>query len=347
MGRRVALSAGLALTVGIWMAASGVWPPHARDEAAPGDLRSGQAAKGYVAGPVVELPPASLGGRQERRTRSGWLMPQALMAVRWRSLRVAMQSEDDPDAVVQFPEDWLDGIPQHTPRADRDEPAENDAGTAAILTTLDSKRVKGLTWEAANLDQVVEYLRTITGLDFLITPKVRGEAFGEVEISLDADDVTVRTVLDLVTEPYDLRWTPKNGVVTITTKDELAGDLYLRYFDLKDLEPAIEASPAPAITLASSPTALEPTDTREPAWVDSDEAVVAFIRETVGDAAAWEAPAVLEIRHRILIARNTAALLDRVQALLDDIRATDGLRTRLANHRWNTFTGAPPRAQDR
>ncbi len=154
---------------------------------------------------------------------------------------------------VEFPEDWLDGIAQRTPRQVGEMIQEDDASVAAIVTTLETKRVKGLNWgEGTDLDQVVSYLRTITGLNFFITPKVRAEVYDEVEIDLQLDDVSVRTVLDLITEPYELKWSPENGVVKIATKDEVRGDMYIRYFDIKDLTVAIENFVGQEINLVPS-----------------------------------------------------------------------------------------------
>ena len=43
--------------------------------------------------------------------------------------------------------------------------------SAALVTALEKKRIKGLSWQEASLDDVVAYLRTITGLNFVITAK--------------------------------------------------------------------------------------------------------------------------------------------------------------------------------
>ena len=41
-----------------------------------------------------------------------------------------------------------------------------------------------------------------------------------IEVSFDVEDVTVATVLDLATEPYELRWTVRDGVVLIGLASE-------------------------------------------------------------------------------------------------------------------------------
>ena len=81
------------------------------------------------------------------------------------------------------------------------------------------------------------YLRTVTGLNFHITPKVRTTKFDEVKITVPGlDDVSVKWLLDnVITTPYDLRWEPRDGVVTLVMKDEVPGTMRLKYFDVKDL----------------------------------------------------------------------------------------------------------------
>ena len=90
-----------------------------------------------------------------------------------------------------------------------------------IEKALAAKRVHGLEWEDTNLDQAVAYLRTITGVSFYITPKVREERFDDVLITLKLGHVPIRNVLDLVTEPFDLRWDVRQGVIWILTREEL------------------------------------------------------------------------------------------------------------------------------
>ena len=88
---------------------------------------------------------------------------------------------------------------------------------------LDEKRVQGLTLTDANLDAVAQYLRTVTGLSFAISPKVRAERFADVKINVPlVESASAAEVLDLVTAPYDLRWQVRDGVVWIGTAAEAA-----------------------------------------------------------------------------------------------------------------------------
>ena len=88
---------------------------------------------------------------------------------------------------------------------------------------LKEKRVKGLTFTDANLDAVASYLHTVTGLAFVISPKVRAAKFDAVKVNIPlTDNVAAAEILDIVTAPNDLRWEIRGGDVWIVTADEAA-----------------------------------------------------------------------------------------------------------------------------
>jgi len=103
---------------------------------------------------------------------------------------------------------------------------------------LAGKRIKGLAWEEVDLDTAVAYLRAVSGHNFYISPSVRDEKFDDIVITARLDDVSVAAVLDVVlTQPFDLQWQVRDGVVWIVTTEEIEGPPRLRYYDVKDLAP--------------------------------------------------------------------------------------------------------------
>jgi type II secretory pathway component HofQ len=250
----------------------------------------------------------------------------------WRAVMTDLDHSTLPQVrTVVFPEDWLDGIAQRRPRVVGEADDAGDASSAAIYAALESKRVKGIAWEGANLDVVVGYLRTITGLNFFITPKVRTEKMEEVSITWSGDDITVRNLLDLVvTEPYELRWEVRNGVVTIAAADEVSGLMKLRYFDVKDLNVAIQNFVGQEINLVPSNfTPPEPPELPDPQPIFQAENLVELIKETIGKEGTWDEPAAIDTKNGIIIARNRPEILQQVEALLDDLRANSGLLVHL------------------
>lgn len=114
--------------------------------------------------------------------------------------------------IVQFPD---------APKADA---AESDlATTLRMRIVLKTKRIKGLEFRDENLDHVATYLRTVTGLNFYITPNVRVSKYDGVRITIPLkDEISADEVLSLVTTPYGLVWYVRSGVVTIAALEEYA-----------------------------------------------------------------------------------------------------------------------------
>lgn len=232
-------------------------------------------------------------------------------------------------ATVEFPEDWLDGIAVTRRRAAGDPQGEDEnedddeaalSGMAGILTTLDTQRVEDLTWENATLDQVVLYLRTLTGLDFLITPNVRAEAWDDVEVTLDLDEVTVATVLDLVTEPWGLLWDVTDACVVVGTPEEVQDPIGTRYFDMQDVVGGVRFG--------------DPEDTTASVPLMKPETLIPWIRERVAERAFSPRWTRIEIRNGIVIVRHRTSVLDSIGRLLEDLRKS---------LRHPTVSGAPPR----
>lgn len=90
-----------------------------------------------------------------------------------------------------------------------------------VRKVLAEKRVRDASFTDASLDDVLQYLHTVTGLAFAVSPKVRAANLGDAKINMPKlDDVPAGEVLALITGPADLRWEVRDGVVWIVTSDE-------------------------------------------------------------------------------------------------------------------------------
>ncbi len=275
---------------------------------------------------IIDISHDAEHASQQERNRAGF-------DDQWKAIMRSMEQAMVPQVeTVQFPDNWLDDIATRKPRVVGEEaPAQDAASIAGILSIIEKQRVKGLDWEEQNLDQVIAYLRTITGLNFYVSPKVREEKFEDTVISAQLDDVSVKTILDsVITEPFELKWEPRGGVIWILTGDEVSGSMRLRYFDVKDLSVNIQNFLGQEINLVPSNfTPPEPPELPEPAPIFPAESLVELIKETVGGEAKWEDPATIEARNGILIVRNTADIMAGVDDLLSQLRANTGLLVNL------------------
>jgi len=171
------------------------------------------------------------------------------------------------------------------------DPTKNPRAADIPEWVLSQKRVKGLTWEEVDLGHAVAYLRTLTGLTFFISPKVREEKYDDIVYTMNLDDVSALTVLDVMTRPFGLRHEARGKVIWILTREEVGGPKRLRYFDVKDL------------------IGVE----------DGFASGAALLEDLHGEVAPehWdEENAVLEERHGILIVRASGGVLEQLDDYL-------------------------------
>ena len=247
----------------------------------------------------------------------------------WKSVMEDLDRATQPQTkVVEFPANWNSEIRHRKARQVGDSGNVADAESkAAIIQTLQAKRVQGLTFADANLDQVVTYLRTVTGLNFYITPKLRtGGKFDDVKVNIPLlDNVSVYEVLQIITQQAGLKWEPRNGIVTIAMSDEVSGTLRLRYFDVKDLAVKIANFRGPDLNLVpSNYTPPEPPELAEPQAIFPTDQLVETIKQVV-DPETWTGEGVtIEIKNGTLIAKNNPETLEKVQELLSELRSNSG-----------------------
>jgi len=162
---------------------------------------------------------------------------------------------------------------------------------------LEGTTIQVFKLESANLDQAIALLRTSVELNFYITPKVREEKFDDVIVTVHFQDVTGATVLDMLTQPFGLRWEVRGVVVWILTREEVGGPMRLRYFDVKDLVGEDRAFRDQADLLDRIRADVHPRY-----WVEEEE------------------DAHLEAVNGILIVRASRGMLEGVEGLLTAAR---------------------------
>lgn len=175
---------------------------------------------------------------------------------------------------------------------------------------LANKRVKGLVWEDTTLDQAASYIRTISGMNVFITPKVREEKLDQIRLNAQLDDVSLRDVLRVVmTEPWDLTFEVRQGnVIWILTQDEVDETMRLRYYDVKDL--------------VAGTTTEDPTGA--PRYDGIDEIKMAELEVSIRKSVApegWDREDVtMETHNGILIVRAPRKTLNDLDAFLTQLR---------------------------
>lgn len=204
----------------------------------------------------------------------------------------------------------------------------------AVLDILDQRSIEpkflGPDGNGSPLEEVASFLQTVTGVNFLISPKVTEELDEEQKtIKLDLKTRTVRKVLDIMTETSEsLRWKIEDGVVKFVTKDELKGGQVLKTYGVQDLIRPIPDFPGREMNVSPSggtQIAEEEKAERE-ANVITGDALDTLIRNNVAPGS-WEADPQnsLRISNGTMVVHQTPEVHAQIEKLLRDLREATGI----------------------
>lgn len=204
----------------------------------------------------------------------------------------------------------------------------------AVLDILDTRTIEpkflGPDGNGSPLEEVASFLQTVTGVNFLISPKVKEELDEEQRtIKLDLKTRTVHKVLDLMAETSEsLRWKIEDGVVKFVTKDEIKGGQVLRTYGVQDLIRPIPDFPGREMNVSPSggtQIAEEEKAERE-ANVITGDALDTLIRNNVAPGS-WEADPQnsLRISNGTMVVHQTPEVHAQIEKLLRDLREATGI----------------------
>jgi type II secretory pathway component GspD/PulD (secretin) len=248
----------------------------------------------------------------------------------WRTLMEQVEQTALPHPeLLNYPANWSEISRRRPPTTDaRGAVTAIDPRTEQILNTLESKRVHDVDFQEGdmNLEGVITYLQSVTGENFVPSRKVREEK-AQTGITLKVDNVSVRQVLELITEPNELAWKVRNGVVMILAKDEAIDQPVLQFYDVKDLVAKIQDFPGSEINLVPSkyqpPEAGEAAEPKSPFEV---EQLIEVIKQTI-EPQSWETVpgANVEPKNNVLVITQTPEVHRKIGQFLSDLRKNTGL----------------------
>jgi type II secretory pathway component GspD/PulD (secretin)/tetratricopeptide (TPR) repeat protein len=215
-----------------------------------------------------------------------------------------------------------------------------DTGTAGdkqrVLDRLDAvtfaPRFETPEGGGSALADVAAYLQSITGVNFIVTPKANTDLDEEqktVKLKLDTQR-SVRKVLDLIAETHEnLRWKVEDGVVKFVTKDEMKGGQVLKTYEVRDLIHPIPDFPGKEMNVSpSGGTNLQEEDKteRESNIVTADN-LDTLIRNNVA-VGSWDADPQNSLRitpSGTMVVHQTPEVHEQIQKLLEDLREATGI----------------------
>jgi len=209
--------------------------------------------------------------------------------------------------------------------------ADKEAVLERLETTRFAPKFVGPDGEGSPLAEIAAYLQNLTGVNFLVSAKVREELDEEeTTIKLDLPERSVRKVLDIIAETSEnLRWKVEDGVVKFVTKDELHGGQELRMYEVRDIIHPVPNFPGREINLIPSGGYEPPEEEAEEreGLVVTSEALETLIRDNIAPESWNEDPAnsVRITESGTMVVNQTPEVHAQIQALLDDLREATGI----------------------
>lgn len=203
-----------------------------------------------------------------------------------------------------------------------------------VLDRLDSVRFVpkfvGADNNGSSLDDIADFLQRLTGVNFMISPKVKTDLDDEQRtIKLELNERSVRKVLDIITETHEnLRWKVEDGVVKFVTKDETKGGQILRNYEVRDLVHPIPDFPGREMNVSPSGGVQLPEEdkTERESNVITDAALDNLIRNNVSPQSWTDDPQnSLRISNGTMVVHQTPEVHDQILKLLDDLREATGI----------------------
>jgi len=229
---------------------------------------------------------------------------------------------------VAFPSNW-DEISRRRPREFRQEDPSASAEEQEILNKLARLPVAPI-FEDTSLREVAQFFQSVTGVNFVVSAAVSAN-FTEDEQTVTLGELRplpARDLLNIVTQVKGLAWKIEDGVVKITTVDDLSQDMVLEIYNVRDLVNPINDFPGEEISLQPA-TGLGLFD-EEDLGDDSDTAainadrLIQLIQENIAPDR-WDPPASIIPKQGTLVVRQAREIHRQIRQLLDDLRQTTGV----------------------
>lgn len=247
----------------------------------------------------------------------------------WRTTFDDLEYDDLPQVdLLQFPSDaeWDRISLRGRTQLDWDEDTKAPENKA-VYEKLASTPIAA-NFEQASLEEVVDYLKATTGINFLISPVIieSGEepTFDLITPPRPALD-QLELLLNLALPP--LKYKVQNGVVTILSEEEPLGEYILDVYDIRDLSKTVTNFPAKEFNLTPSDNPEEFAEEEvEPAPdVMASEELIQLIQDNI-EPSSWDnAENTINAIGNFLVVRQSKNVHDKINQLLNDLRASAGI----------------------
>ena len=209
-------------------------------------------------------------------------------------------------------------------RAEGARSAEDEAIFQKLATTPVAAN-----FEQASLEEVVEYFKATTGVNFLISQTIieSGEEplFDLVTPPKPAFEQLELLLVDLALPP--LKYKIDNGVVWILSEEDPSGEYILDVYDIRDLAKIIQNFPARDFNLTPSKAVeeYEEPDPQENPDIIAADTLIDLVQANI-EPSSWEnAENTIAAIGSFLVVRQSKRVHEKINQLLQDLRSSAGV----------------------
>lgn len=237
--------------------------------------------------------------------------------------------------IFRFPdrEQWLEIVARDLPILEQLRNKEASQEVIDIQNKLESQQIT-LNFDQTPFNEAVDFLRDITGLNFVVTREAQDLVDGEqVEVSLRLRDISLKNAMVLMLASNEsLRYRIEDGVIKIGTEEDTAEELALEFYDVNEIVQVPPDFPAPelGLNLASGGGSggvaggvLSFDDEEEDTSVGFEpDKLIELIENKLGEE---DEDGSVEYSAGILIVRKSLRGHEKIIQLLDALRRTVGI----------------------
>ncbi len=206
----------------------------------------------------------------------------------------------------------------------------------AVKATLEGTMLSSVDWTDKNIDDAVRFLRNNTGVNFVITGAV-DEAMPRAEriLNLKLDDISAWATLRHMTNALTLEFLIEDGMVKITTKEQLRKRKVSEFYDVRDLTAKVNNFPGIELNLNPSGFTQSAGGEEEADATDENRVVeVDRLRELIQasvDPTSWteDAENTIVDKSGTLVVRQTPENQRLIRAFLADLRKYSGIQVQI------------------
>jgi len=201
-----------------------------------------------------------------------------------------------------------------------------DPRKAEVVNRLNTQRIT-LDFNAAPLEDVINFLREFTGINFHLDSEVHTKlSEDQLRVTLKVKDLLLKSALKLMLSSKELTAVYREGVVVFQHKDKQTNLTTMQVYDVRDLLFKLQDFPGPKVELVSSSgggSALTGATftLEEPKSVISEEFITELVKSNTGDRSWDENPnASVNLANGLLVVTQSRKTHEEIRRLLNLLR---------------------------